>query len=160
AYNVPRGLVLKGRLDLDALQQSFNALVSRHEILRTSFPSQAGTPVQAIADDFVVALPLIDLHNLPEAERLRESELLTRSEWQRPFDLANGPLLRVLLLRLGTEEHILLVSSHHIVNDGWSQGLLLRELAYFYGCFKSGNSPGLTPIAVQYADYAQWQHGA
>ena len=157
AYNQPRGFRLKGKLDSAALLKSFDSLIARHEILRTSFVAENGKPIQRIAARAAVDLPMIDLASLPEAERETNAQLIASEAWQQPFDLSAGPLLRVLLLRLRSEEHILLLTTHHIINDGWSMGVLFRELAVLYEAFVTGNQPLLPELPVQYADYAWWQ---
>ncbi|MFB1485352.1 amino acid adenylation domain-containing protein, partial [Corallococcus sp. RDP092CA] len=159
AYNVPMVLRLKGSLDVMALEQSFTELVRRHESLRTSFHVVNGQATQVI--HLAVSLPLavINLSDIPEPERHEEVRRLADEEAVHPFQLATGPLLRVKLLKLDEEEHILLLVMHHIVSDGWSMGVLVREMAAFYESFANGRTPVLPELPVQYADYAGWQRG-
>ncbi|UFP93831.1 condensation domain-containing protein [Gloeobacter morelensis] len=156
AYNIPAAVRLSGPLDVAALQRSLDAIVRRHEALRTTFSTQDGQPVQVIAPaaEQVVELPCIDL-GLADNEQILQ---LAAQESRRPFDLACGPLLRATLLRRTPEEHVLLFTVHHIVFDGWSIAIFLRELALLYEGLRSGTPPVLPELAIQYADYAVWQH--
>jgi amino acid adenylation domain-containing protein len=156
-YNVPGAFRLEGELDVAALERSFEEIVRRHEALRTSFASIDGRPVQVVAPELKPELPLIDLSALPEAERETEMMRLALEEARRPFDLSKGPLLRTTLLRLGEESHLFLLTMHHIVSDGWSVGIILRELHALYEAYAAGAEPVLPELAVQYADYADWQ---
>lgn len=156
-YNITAGLRLKGSLDVAALEKSFSELVRRHEALRTRFAAIDGQPLQVVAAPAPWTLETTDLRHLGDAERENEAQRLARVEAARPFDLSQGPLLRTLLLKLGPNEHLLLLAIHHIVSDGWSMGVLLNELAACYGAFASGRSPALRELPIQYADYAAWQ---
>ncbi len=157
-YNLTAAVRLEGALDRAALEQSLNALVRRHEILRTVFPTVDGQPVQVIAPESILAVALIDLNTLPKEEREAEVRRLATHEAQQPFDLAKGPLLRTSLLQLGGIEHVLLLTMHHIVSDGWSTGILMREFVAFYEAFAAGQfSPVLPELPIQYADFAHWQ---
>jgi len=156
-YNVPSGLRLKGPLDISALEQSLNEIVRRHEALRTTFSMVEGQPVQRISPSMRLALPVIDLSYLPESEREDEARRLTNEEAQRPFDLERGPLARSVLLHLGSEDHILPLTLHHIASDGWSMSILYRELSALYEAFSNGKPSPLETLPVQYADFAQWQ---
>ncbi|WP_365731752.1 amino acid adenylation domain-containing protein [Ramlibacter sp.] len=157
-YNMPAALRLAGTLDLGALQRTFDDIVARHESLRTRFEVTAdGQPVQRIDAPAPALLPLVDLGALPRTEREAEAARLAHEEAQAPFDLARGPLLRQKLLRLAPEEHVLLVTMHHIVSDGWSMSVLVREVAALYAGHARGEASPLPPLAVQYADYAHWQ---
>jgi amino acid adenylation domain-containing protein len=175
-YNTPAAVRLTGSLNLAALEKTFNEIVRRHEALRTTFVTLEGQPVQAIAPaaplgsfppTFTLSLPLIDLRKLPEAEREAEARRLTTQEAQRPFDLSKGSLLRVTLLWLDEEEYILLLILHHIVSDGWSMGVLIREIALLYAAISSEKPDArklatasltpLPPLPIQYADFAHWQ---
>jgi amino acid adenylation domain-containing protein/non-ribosomal peptide synthase protein (TIGR01720 family) len=156
-YNVPFALRLSGELDVPALQASLNEIVRRHESLRTTFAVSAGQPVQVIAPAQPVLLPITDLHHLTDAPRQAEACRLATVEAQRPFDLEQGPLLRLGLLRLAAQEHVLLFSMHHIITDGWSLGVFVRELGALYSAFIAGRSALLSPLPLQYADYAVWQ---
>ncbi|HYO12562.1 MAG TPA: amino acid adenylation domain-containing protein, partial [Thermoanaerobaculia bacterium] len=146
SYNIPIALSLRGPLDPAALGSALTELVARHEALRTTFASEEGRVVQVIAPPFPLPLPVVDLER-----RSEEVWRLAREEAARPFDLSRGPLLRTTLLRLGSEEHLLLLTMHHIVSDGWSIGVLLRELSALY------DGLPLPELPVQYADFAIWQ---
>ncbi|NPC46572.1 non-ribosomal peptide synthase/polyketide synthase, partial [Corallococcus exiguus] len=157
SYNLPVALQLSGHLDVEALRRAFEALVARHEALRTTFHEHQGQPTQRIQAPAAWTLPLMDLSSLPEDEREKEARKLADAEALRPFRLATGPLLRSALVRLREDSHLLLVTMHHIVSDGWSMGVLVRELISLYAAFHDGKEPGLTPLPVQYADFAAWQ---
>ncbi|NTW04245.1 MAG: AMP-binding protein, partial [Oscillochloris sp.] len=149
-------------LDCTALRASLAQIVNRHEILRASFAYVDGRPHQVIAppvapDSF--PLPLVDLSDLPEAERAQESYRLAYEEARRPFDLACGPLLRVQLIRLSEQEHVALLTMHHITFDGWSMGVFVEELADLYAEATGGSPATLPELSVQYADFASWQRG-
>ncbi|HEV8580082.1 MAG TPA: amino acid adenylation domain-containing protein [Thermoanaerobaculia bacterium] len=157
AYNNPSALLIQGQLDGAALEAAFNAVVLRHEVLRTAFRESGGQPIQVILPPERRLLPVLDLSVLPEDMRTSESRRLACEEAQRPFDLTCGFLLRACLLRLGPEEHGLLLNLHHIVSDGWSMGLLMREIGELYGRARRGIAPALPELPVQYADFAVWQ---
>ncbi|MGB7925177.1 MAG: amino acid adenylation domain-containing protein, partial [Pyrinomonadaceae bacterium] len=157
AYNRPAALRFKGALDVSALEQSFNEIIRRHEILRTTFALVDDQPVQLIAPELRLSLKTTDLSALPPAEREATAGRLTKEEAQRPFDLARGPLLRVELLRLAEDEHVLLLTMHHIISDGWSDALMRSELATLYEAFINGAASPLPELPIQYADYALWQ---
>ncbi len=156
AYHVPVVLELRGPLDACALKHSLQAVCSRHEILRTTFPSIGGQPRQVILDAIRYDLPPADLRSEPERQ---QADLQRRIEEELglPFSLARGPLLRAQLLRWADDCHVLLLTLHHIVADGWSLGILTRELAAFYTAFRLGVRLSLPPLPVQYADFAIWQ---
>ena len=156
-YNIFRGVRLDGVLDMRALEAALNEIIGRHEALRTAFDAIDGRPRQLIAVARPVALKIEELSELPVDEREAEVLRLVHEESVRPFDLAQGPLLRVRLLRLSDEEHVMLITMHHIIGDGWSIALLVRELATLYRAFHLGTSPTLPQLPVQYADYAVWQ---
>ncbi|MFL5349887.1 MAG: condensation domain-containing protein, partial [Hyalangium sp.] len=156
-YNVPYALRLSGQPDAEALRHAFEELVRRHESLRTTFTSRDGQPRQVIAPSLDLPLEVMDLQDVPAARREARARELARQEAQRPFDLTNGPLLRTALLRLGADDHVLLVTLHHIISDGWSMGVLVREVAVFYAAFVAGQQPSLPPLPIQYADFAVWQ---
>jgi len=156
-YSVPSAVRLTGRLDVGALQRAFSEVVRRHEVLRTSFPQVNGAPVQRIQEWKPLTLPLVDLRSLRENEREAETRRLTKTEAQRGFNLSTGPLLRVSLLRLADTEHIVLLTMHHIVSDGWSIGVLVRELATLYRTIAQGRAASLPDLPIQYADYSVWQ---
>jgi hypothetical protein len=156
-YNTPAAVRITGSLNLDALEQTFNEIVLRHEALRTTFVTVEGQPVQAIAPTLTIPLPVIDLRDLPDAERENEAQRLTTQEAQRPFDLSKSPLLRVTLLRLDETEYVLSLILHHIVSDGWSMGVLIQEIAALYTTKSNGKPSSLPPLPIQYADFAYWQ---
>ncbi|MFP2934407.1 condensation domain-containing protein, partial [Pyxidicoccus sp. 3LG] len=157
AYHMPAALRLTGPLDASALQRALFELVRRHESLRTSFKSVENTPVQIVSDAPVSLLQLIDLSTLPGDAREAEALRLAEQEARKAFDLANGPLLRASLLRLGEREHVLLLNMHHIVSDGWSMGVLVREVSALYEGLRQGRTVSLPELPVQYADFAVWQ---
>jgi hypothetical protein len=157
AYNMPFALRLRGALDAEALERSITEVARRHEALRTRFPSVGGEPVQVIDPAGPVRLHPVDLTHLSAGEREREVLALAQAEAARPFDLAEGPLLRSTLARLGGEDHALLFTLHHVVSDGWSTGILVREVSTLYGAFSRGEPSPLPELPVQYADYAVWQ---
>jgi alpha-ketoglutarate-dependent taurine dioxygenase/acyl carrier protein len=156
-YNVPVAVRLAGRLDVAALTQTLNEIVRRHEVLRTTFVAEGGVPAQVIAPKMTCALTLHDLSAHAAEQREAEAERLISEEARRPFDLAAGPLFRAVLLRLSGEEHVLLLTMHHVVSDGWSMGVLIREMAALYEAFSEGRAPMLPELPVQYADFAVWQ---
>jgi aspartate racemase len=156
-YNIPDSHCFDGPLNLAALERSLSEIVRRHEILRTTFQTVAGEPVQVIAAPQPLRLEVTDLSHLPAPERKAEAQRLANEEAQQPFDLARGPLLRVQLLRLGEAEHVLLLTMHHIISDGWSIGVLEREWTVLYAAFSAGQSSPLAELAIQYADFAVWQ---
>ncbi|HVT56895.1 MAG TPA: condensation domain-containing protein, partial [Thermoanaerobaculia bacterium] len=162
AYVLNQAMHLRGRLSLPALARSLTEVVCRHSVLRTVFEAVDGEPVQRIAVPAAVPLPVIDGSALAPAAREGWLKEVSNREARRPFDLsqgARGPLLRAHLLRLGAEEHVLLASVHHIATDGWSQGLLMRELAALYGAFARALPSPLPELPIQYADFACWQRG-
>jgi len=150
-YNVHSALRLEGQINIAALERSFAFMVHRHETLRTTFELHDGQPVQVIS-------PELDL--LVEHMDVTESAINTvlEEEALRPFDLATGPLLRVKLLHLGTDDHVLSLTMHHIVSDAWSIGVLIGEMGKLYKAFSKGESPSLPELPIQYADFARWQH--
>ena len=157
AYNMPGAVRISGLLDQAALEKSLEEIVRRHETLRTTFPLRGGEPVQVVAVPAPPNLPVTDLRELPLGEREAQlDEILTR-EAHEPFDLAHGPLLRVKLVRQADDEHVLLVTMHHIVSDGWSLDLFLKELVILYQAYKEGMESPLPQLPIQYADFASWQ---
>jgi amino acid adenylation domain-containing protein len=160
AYHIPAQLQLKGRLDRAALKATLARIVARHESLRTRFVDAGGMPVQQIAaPDVGMMLGECDLSHLSGHERACAVQRLSDDEAVQPFDLATGPLIRGQLLRLADDEHVLLITQHHIVSDGWSIGVLVREVSTLYTAFSTGQADPLPPLAIQYADYAAWQRG-
>ncbi|MFP2933686.1 condensation domain-containing protein, partial [Pyxidicoccus sp. 3LG] len=157
AYNLATSLRLRGPLDLGAMEGAFSALVERHESLRTTFAMHGDQPVQVIHASSRFPLPVVDLSALPPEEADAEARRLASHEAQRPFDLAQGPIFRALLLRLAPGDHVLVGTMHHIVSDGWSMGVLVRELATLYAAHASGQDARLSTLSIQYADFAAWQ---
>ncbi|HEY2740151.1 MAG TPA: amino acid adenylation domain-containing protein, partial [Thermoanaerobaculia bacterium] len=157
AYNVPLAVCLRGPLDAPALAAALRAVERRHEALRTVFGLNGEEPVQRPGSAPLLALPAVDLAGLCEPARHRESARLAREEALRPFDLATGPVWRAALLRLGGDEHVALITLHHIVSDAWSGTILLREISELYGSAVRREVATLPPLPVQYADFAVWQ---
>ena len=157
AYNIPIALRVRGALDVAALERSFHEVVGRHESLRTRFHSLNGVPVQVIGPARPFTIPLIDLQHLPEERRAQAATRLAAVEAERPFDLRYGPLLRVSLIRLRSDEHLVLLTLHHIVSDAWSAHVLVQELTALYAAAVEGRPAPLPDLPVQYADVAQWQ---
>ncbi|WPB81916.1 amino acid adenylation domain-containing protein [Archangium violaceum] len=155
AYNNPSALRMSGPLDAAALERALNEVVRRHEALRTTFALEDSGPMQRIAGSLSVPLPVVPL----EAEGDRDAAIArwAREEARKPFELSAGPLLRAALLRVQDTEHVLLVTPHHIISDGWSAGVMMKELAVLYAAFVSGAASPLPELSVQYADYAAWQ---
>ncbi|NJO14389.1 MAG: amino acid adenylation domain-containing protein [Thioploca sp.] len=156
-YNISSARRLEGFLNQTALEKSLQTVVQRHETLRTTFKTVEGQPVLVISPVEHGSLPLFDLHILSVEEREHEVQRLVNEEAQRPFDLEQGPLFRAILLHLGIESHILILTMHHIISDGWSIGVLLRELSTLYQAFSQGQPSPLSPLPVQYVDFAHWQ---
>src|ERR1043165_1843450 len=150
-YNVYTAFQLEGELNLPALERSLNEIVKRHEILRTTFPALHGQPSQKINEPEPLDLRVEDLTDKPDAEQLIKAEAL------RPFDLEHGPLFRARLLKQGEHDHVLLLTMHHIISDGWSLEVLTRELSALYEAFSNGQPAMLEELPLQYADYAVWQ---
>ena len=157
AYNFPAAVRLKGPLNVMALERSVNEIVRRHEALRTTFATVDGRPVQVIAPALTIRPSMVNLQELSESERETEVRRLVIEEARLPFNLARGPLIRVTLLRLPEEEHIGLLTMHHIVSDGWSTGILIREMAVLYETFSRAGTSPLPELPIQYADFAYWQ---
>ncbi|MEU0334315.1 non-ribosomal peptide synthase/polyketide synthase [Streptomyces sp. NPDC006193] len=156
-YNTGVSLRLRGALDEEALRRSLHRLAARHDALRTTFPTVDGQGVQRVAEEPDLPLRTADLTGVPEARRAEAAEELLTEELSRPYDLAAGPLTRALLVRLSADDHLLLLAQHHIVTDGWSVGILTRELAALYGAEVTGEGDGLPRPAVQYPDFAVWE---
>ncbi|MGK8694980.1 pyoverdine non-ribosomal peptide synthetase PvdD [Pseudomonas aeruginosa] len=153
AYHIPSVLRLRGRLDLDALQRSFDSLVARHETLRTRFRLDGDEARQEIAASMALPLDIVALGPLEEGALARQVETTIA----RPFDLERGPLLRVSLLRLTEDDHVLVLVQHHIVSDGWSMQVMVEELVQLYAAYSRGLEVALPALPIQYADYALWQ---
>ncbi|MBD2385751.1 non-ribosomal peptide synthetase [Cylindrospermum sp. FACHB-282] len=156
-YNISRVLRLEGLLNVPALEASFNEILRRHEALRTSFTSAKGEPIQVIAEALNLSIPMVDLRELLPEQQAVEVERLAKLQSQHSFDLSQSPLLKVTLLQLATAEHILLFTIHHIIADGWSAGVLVREVAALYAAFCLGQPSPLPELSLQYADFAVWQ---
>ena len=157
AYNIMFGLRLRGELNRNALHQSLNSMVRRHQVLRTCFPAPNGVPVQKILAELNIPLEQTDLRHLADDQRRVEIRRLALEVLQQPFDLSSGPLLRAKLLQCADQEHVLVVSLHHIISDGWSTGIMARDLGELYAGYAGGREPVLPELKIQYADYAIWQ---
>ena len=157
-YNIPWAVRLRGELNVRALRESLDAIISRHEVLRTSFTLAEEQPVQVISDSANLTLSITDLSELPDTRLEEEARRWETSEARQTFDLKTGPLLLARLLRMRADEHVLCITTHHIVSDAWSIGILVRELTELYDSFLTGRAPRLSELPVQYADYAVWQH--
>jgi amino acid adenylation domain-containing protein len=156
-YNIPMALLCAGRLDVAALEKSLSTILARHEVLRAVFQNVGGQPVQHFLSPKSISLPPVDLRDLPPSEREARTQQLIIEEARQPFDLEQGPLLRAQLLRLDDREHILLVTVHHIVADGISYSVLMRELQALYTAFVAGEALPLADLPFQFADFAHWQ---
>lgn len=156
-YNIPVVLRLKGKLEFSALKRAVETIVERHESLRTRFICRDGEPAQLVDDSMVFKMDVIDLAARPEMEREQTAHEIVVREISTPFNLSTGPLLRVRLIRLTSDEHLLAINMHHIVSDEWSLKVLFRELAELYTAFAKGKPSSLSELAIQYPDYALWQ---
>jgi amino acid adenylation domain-containing protein len=156
-YNIPAALRIGGLLNVEVLEKSFNEIVRRHEALRTTFSVIKDEAVQIIAPSAAVCLPLVDISGLSERAREEEALRLAAEEAHKPFDLRQGPLFRAALIRLSEQDHVLVLTFHHIVFDGWSTGVFYRELSMLYRCFLDGEASPLPDLPIQYADFALWQ---
>ncbi|HEY0601529.1 MAG TPA: amino acid adenylation domain-containing protein, partial [Herpetosiphonaceae bacterium] len=156
-YNIPAAVRLRGTLDLAALERTLTTIIERQTSLRTTFKSVDGQSVQVIGPVPFLPLPLIDLRSLPETMREAEAQRMTGEEALRPFDLQYGPLCRFTVLRLDDHDHMLLVTMHHIISDGWSISVFVRELTALYSAFVNNRESPLADLPVQYTDYAIWQ---
>ena len=159
AYNIPLNLQLKGAMDVGILERCVTEIVRRHEVLRTRFVEREGQAEQRIEESREVRLGVVDLSGMELGWRAEMGRHLRQAEAERPFDLGQGPLLRGQVVRLGGEEHELLLSLHHIVGDGWSLEILLRELQALWGAYREGRASPLPELEIQYADFAVWQQG-
>ncbi|HXO22471.1 MAG TPA: condensation domain-containing protein, partial [Thermoanaerobaculia bacterium] len=158
-FNILTAVRLKGRLQVGVLKRTLEEIAARHEALRTLFASVEGKPEQRISPPPSVPLPIVDLAAFQEARRERLLHEQVAAEAARPFDLAAGPLLRVLLLRLAADHHVLLLTMHQIAVDRWSRGILVREVVTLYDAFAGGRTSPLRELPIQYADFAAWQRG-
>jgi amino acid adenylation domain-containing protein len=154
-YNVPAAVLVRGSLNVDVLEEAFRRVIARHESLRTIFPNVGGQARQQILDRAGFTVNRIDLRGHADAEA--EARRICRADASTPFDLANGPLLRAKAIRIADDQHILLLNMHHIVSDGWSIGVLIREIGIMMDALQRGEEPALAPLPVQYADYSVWQ---
>ncbi len=159
AYHVPVVVELEGALDVDALRHSLARTMARHSVLRTIFPTRGGRPAAEVAATAVLGQPAVDLTALTHSAAEKQAQQIVLQSIRRPFDLGRGLLWRTLLLRLGERRHRLILTLHHIVTDGWSMGILLRELTIHYAALKSGEQIDLPALPVSYSDYASWQRG-
>jgi amino acid adenylation domain-containing protein len=158
-YNIFGAVRMSGELDVATLERSFSELTRRHEVLRTTFATAEGRPVQVVNPPAAVPIPVVDLRAIPGPERSELAARLSNQEAQRPFDLVHGPLIRGVLLRVSDGDHLLAVTAHHIVYDVWSREILIRELGALYEAFWHGRPSPLPELAIQYADFAVWQRG-
>jgi amino acid adenylation domain-containing protein len=156
-YNIAKMARLRGAIQVDALERALNEVVRRHEVLRTSFQTVDGQPVQVIAGELRLSLQVVDLSHLSDSASQTELTRFATEEARRPFDLAKGPLLRAFLLRLAPDSHVFFVNMHHIVTERWSQGLMWSEIGTLYDAFIHGKPSPLPELAIQYADFAAWQ---
>jgi len=156
-YTMPAALRLEGPLDVGALSRSLAEIVRRHEALRTTFPTVDGQGRQRIAEAWTLSLPVLDLTAEPPEAREAEVRRLAEQEARRPFSLSQGPLVRAALIRLAEQSHVLLWTMHHIISDGWSMGVLVREVGALYAAFAAGQPSPLPELSIQYADFAAWQ---
>src|SRR5262249_6446487 len=154
SYHIPAAVRLHGQLDIPALERALNEVVRRHEALRTTLVSEGGVPRQVIAERLDLHLFADDFGRFPERDRESQAMRRLREEAERPFDLARGPLIRAALLRLNERDHIAMITMHHAVSDGWSIGVLIRELSTLYGAYRLGEPRALAEPVVQYADFA------
>ena len=159
AYNIPMAVRIKGALQVEALERAVNEIVGRHEALRTRFEVHEGKPVQVIEAEQEIKLEAVNLEGMSEEEQGRRIEGLAQEEARWRFDLSKGPLLRMRLARLAEGEHVIFFTMHHIVSDGWSMGVLVREFVQLYEAFSRGQLSPLGELPIQYVDYAVWQRG-
>jgi hypothetical protein len=157
AYSIPQGMRLRGPLDVGVLRRALGEIVRRHESLRTVFRRAGGRPVQVVVPDARARLPEVDLRALGAAGGEAEARRIAAADAELPFDLARGPLLRAAVVRPGERDFVLLLNMHHVVSDGWSMEVLVRELSALYRAFSAGRPSPLAPLPVQYADFAAWQ---
>jgi amino acid adenylation domain-containing protein len=156
-YNLFAATPVRWPLNVSVLERVLNEIVRRHESLRTTFAAVDGQPVQIIAPQLQIPLPVVDLRHLPPEQREAEALRLATEEAHRPFDLTRGPLIRTQLLQLGASDYVFLLTMHHIISDGWSMGVFSRELSALYSAFAMGQPSPLPDLSIQYADFAVWQ---
>lgn len=159
AFNIQRAIAVDAPLEVESLQHAVDALVRRHEILRTTFTARDGEPFQIVREDLGVAVDVVDVSELSEEEREDAVRERIDDDAARPFDFERGPLVRVSLVRRGPTQHMVCMTMHHIVSDGWSLGVLTRELNEQYTALVEDREPNLEPLPIQYADFAVWQRG-
>jgi amino acid adenylation domain-containing protein len=157
SYNQPAAVELEGELDVEAMRAALRGLVGRQEVLRMRLPASGGRPFGVVEAELALEVPLVDLSGLEPAARERELVALARADAEQPFVLERGPLVRAALVRLGPLRHVLLLCFHHAVADGWSHGVVVRELGAHYAAAVRGRAPELVELPCQYADYAAWQ---
>ncbi|HEY9811291.1 MAG TPA: amino acid adenylation domain-containing protein, partial [Halomicronema sp.] len=157
-YNVTAALQITGPLNITALQQTLNEIIRRHETLRTTFVMQNGQLLQAIHPHLTLPLPIINLQNIPATQQQKQAQKIATKEAQKPFDLATDPLFKTTLLQLSQSQFILLLNLHHIVADGWSIGVLIREFTTLYTTYQKNQPSTLPELPLQYADFSEWQH--
>ena len=157
AYNFPASVRFRGKLDVAVLENALNEIVRRHAMLRTTFSEVNGSPAQMIAPELHVSLPCVDFRGISHSVQKIALETLVERDVLEPFDLEHGPLLRLKLAQLGDDEHVLIITFHHIVSDGWAFSIFVRELGQIYEAFSQGKSSPLPELEIQYADFARWQ---
>ncbi len=158
-YIIPRVVRLHGLLDRIALERALSAVLQRHEALRTAFAHHGGSPVQHVSARGVARVEEVDLTSLVLDDREEAWHAQVDDAAKRPFDLGSEAPVRMSLIRIAENEHVLVIILHHMISDGWSMGVLMRDLSAAYGAFAEGNEPRLVPLRIQYADYSEWQHG-
>src|SRR5690349_3196929 len=156
-YNLPAAVRLTGELNIPVLEKTINEIRRRHKSLTTIFPTIDGQPVQVVNPAQPISLPILDLSSWNVAEREAEARRIVNEEARKPFDLAVGPLFRVQLLKLDEQEFVFLLTMHHIIADGWSMDVLMREVMVLYQAMSAGIASPLPELPLQYADYAKWQ---
>jgi thioesterase domain-containing protein/acyl carrier protein len=157
AYNIAVRWKLVGNLNVAWVEEAFNSMIGRHEVLRTTFRSVDGEPSQVVWPRVSISVPVVDLSRVPASEREQEAEEVTVAEARKKFDLTCSPLIRATLLRFADDEHTILVTVHHIVADGWSIGIMAKEFCDFYEAKSRNAEPVLPELSIQYADFAVWQ---
>jgi hypothetical protein len=157
AYNIPAAFRLRGPLRVEVLRRSLDEIVRRHETLRSTIGARDGQPMQVITEALSVGLPVEDLADVPAPEREARAQALALEEASRPFSLSEGPLVRARLFRLLPDDHFFVLNIHHIVSDGWSLGVLSKELTALYAAFAADKPSPLPELPIQYADYVLWQ---
>jgi len=156
-YNIPSAFRLKGPFRLDVFKRAVDEIVARHESLRTLFSMVDGETVQIIYPEYKIDVPLIDLEHLDVKDREEEIRQKAVEEARKPFDLKKGPLTRITVLKAGPEDHVVLLTLHHIISDGWSMGVLIGEISALYAAYSRNQPSPLPELPLQYADYAEWQ---